>query len=136
MTAKAREESIIYAIPIAVFRPFVAHNSEVLDFLLQSFASNTSNPNDKENLNGKLVSDNVYFSNQQSEMQYFQLLNYKAITDEKDTDFAIRLTKEKGLAAIPLSVFYTHQNQQQLLRFCFAKKEETLEKAAEIICTL
>ena len=76
MTAKAREESIIYAIPIAVFRPFVAHNSEVLDFLLQSFASNTSNPNDKENVNGKLVSDSVYFSNQQSEMQYFQLLNY------------------------------------------------------------
>jgi methionine aminotransferase len=67
---------------------------------------------------------------------YFQLLNYKAITNEKDTDFAIRLTKEKGLASIPLSVFYTKQNQQQLLRFCFAKKEETLEKAAEIICTL
>ena len=67
---------------------------------------------------------------------YFQLLNYKAITDEKDTDFAIRLTKEKGLASIPLSVFYTQQNQQHLLRFCFAKKEETLEKAAEIICKI
>jgi CBS domain-containing protein len=76
MTAKAREESIIYAIPIAVFRPFVANNSEVLDFLLQSFATNTSNPNDKENLSGKLISDNVYYSNQQSEMQYFQLLAY------------------------------------------------------------
>ena len=47
-------------------------------------------------------------------------------TDEKDTDFSIRLTKEKGLASIPLSVFYTTQKQQQLLRFCFAKKEETL----------
>jgi methionine aminotransferase len=67
---------------------------------------------------------------------YFQLLNYKNITDEKDTDFAIRLTKEKGLASIPLSVFYSNQQQQHLLRFCFAKKEETLEKAAEIICTL
>ena len=76
MTAKAREESIIYAIPIAVFRPFVANNSNVLDFLLQSFASNTSNPSDKENLGGKLISDNVYYSNQQSEMQYFQLLTY------------------------------------------------------------
>ncbi|HWS60319.1 MAG TPA: DUF294 nucleotidyltransferase-like domain-containing protein [Flavobacterium sp.] len=76
MTAKAREESIIYAIPIAVFRPFVANNSQVLDFLLQSFASNTSNPNDKENLSGKLISDNVYFSGQQSEMQYFQSLSY------------------------------------------------------------
>jgi methionine aminotransferase len=67
---------------------------------------------------------------------YFQLLNYKNITDEKDTDLAIRLTKENGLASIPLSVFYTNQEQQQLLRFCFAKKEETLEKAAEIICKI
>ncbi len=67
---------------------------------------------------------------------YFQLLNYKAITQEKDTDFAIRLTKEKGLASIPLSVFYSNQQQQQLLRFCFAKKEETLEKAAEILCKI
>ena len=67
---------------------------------------------------------------------YFQLLNYKSITDEMDTDFAIRLTKEKGLASIPLSVFYTNKQQQHLLRFCFAKKEETLEKAAEIICRL
>lgn len=76
MTAKAREESIIYAIPIAVFRPFVANNSEVLDFLLHSFATNTSNPNDKENLGGKLISDNVFYSGQQSEIQYFQSLSY------------------------------------------------------------
>ncbi|MES2573666.1 MAG: DUF294 nucleotidyltransferase-like domain-containing protein [Bacteroidota bacterium] len=76
MTAKAREESIIYAIPITIFRPFVAQNPDVLDFLLQSFATNTSNPSDKENLSGKLITDNVYYSNQQSEMQYFQLLNY------------------------------------------------------------
>lgn len=67
---------------------------------------------------------------------YFHLLNYKNITDEKDTDFAVRLTKEKGLASIPLSVFYSNQQQQQLLRFCFAKKEETLEKAAEILCKI
>jgi methionine aminotransferase len=67
---------------------------------------------------------------------YFQLLNYNAISDETDTDFAIRLTKEKGLASIPLSVFYTNKQQQHLLRFCFAKKEETLEKAAEVICKL
>jgi len=76
MTAKAREESIIYAIPIATFRPFVANNSEVLDFLLHSFASNTSNPTDKENISGKLISDNVYFSDQQAEIQYFQSLSY------------------------------------------------------------
>jgi len=67
---------------------------------------------------------------------YFQLLNYKRITEEKDTDFAIRLTKEKKLASIPLSVFYTSKKDDKLLRFCFAKKEETLLQAAEIICKL
>ncbi|MFV7235583.1 DUF294 nucleotidyltransferase-like domain-containing protein [Flavobacterium sp. ZB4R12] len=76
MTAKAREESIVYAIPIATFRPFVANNSEVLNFLLESFAVNTRNPKDKENLIGKLISDNVFYSDQQSEMQYFQSLSY------------------------------------------------------------
>ena len=58
MTAKARQECIVYAIPIATFRPFVANNPNVLDFLLESFATNTNNPNDK-NLKGKLLSDNV-----------------------------------------------------------------------------
>lgn len=64
---------------------------------------------------------------------YFQLANYKNISDEKDTDFAIRLTKEKKLATVPLSVFYHKHTDNKLLRFCFAKKDETLEKAAEII---
>ncbi len=76
MTAKAREESVIYAIPITTFRPFVANNSEVLNYLLESFAVNTRNPKDKENLIGKLMSDNVYYSGQKSEMQYFQSLSY------------------------------------------------------------
>ncbi|MCW3076927.1 MAG: aminotransferase class I/II-fold pyridoxal phosphate-dependent enzyme [Bacteroidetes bacterium] len=64
---------------------------------------------------------------------YFQLLNYKKISDEKDTEFAIRMTKENKLAAVPLSVFYTNKTDNKLLRFCFAKKEETLKRAAEII---
>lgn len=64
---------------------------------------------------------------------YFQLVCFKKISDEKDTDFAIRLTKEKKLAAVPLSVFYSKHTDNKLLRFCFAKKDETLEKAAEII---
>lgn len=76
MTATTREESIVYAIPIATFRPFVANNSDVLNFLLESFASNTKNPNDKENSRGKLLSDNVFYSEQQSEIQYFQSLSY------------------------------------------------------------
>ena len=76
MTAKAREESIVYALPIKTFKPFVAQNTEVLDFLLESFASNTRNPLDKEN-RGKLITDNV-FSEQKSsnEIQYFQSLSY------------------------------------------------------------
>ena len=75
MTAKAREESIVYAIPIATFRPFVAKNSEVLNFLLESFANNTSNPADKEN-RGKLLSDNVAYTSKPTEIQYFQSLLY------------------------------------------------------------
>ena len=64
---------------------------------------------------------------------YFQLMSYKDISTESDTDFAIKLTKENKLATIPLSVFYTNKYDNKILRFCFAKKDETLEKAAEII---
>jgi len=75
MTAKTREDCIVYAIPIAVFKPFVAQNPQVLDFLLESFATNTRNPFDKEN-RGKLITDNVYTDGQQNEIQYFQSLAY------------------------------------------------------------
>ena len=71
-----------------------------------------------------------------SKATYFQVLNYEAISDEKDTDFAKRLTTEFGVASIPLSVFNTHHLDQKVLRFCFAKKEETLLKAAAILNTL
>lgn len=64
---------------------------------------------------------------------YFQLLSYKNISTEKDTDFAIRLTKEYKIASIPVSVFYQKNIDEKVLRFCFAKKEETLERAAEIL---
>jgi CBS domain-containing protein len=76
MTSKSREESIVYAIPIATFRPFVANNPDVLNFLLESFATNTWHPKEKENLRDKLASDNVFFIDQKSEMQYFQSLTY------------------------------------------------------------
>jgi methionine transaminase len=67
---------------------------------------------------------------------YFQVLNYSAITDEADTDFAVRLVKEHKIAAVPLSVFYPADPGHRLLRFCFAKKEETLLRAAEILRSL
>ncbi|TXK75829.1 methionine aminotransferase [Mesonia sp. K4-1] len=68
-----------------------------------------------------------------SQGTYFQTASYKNITHEKDTDFALRLIKEKGLATIPISVFNKNQQDDSMLRFCFAKKEETLKAAAEII---
>ena len=57
MTARAREESIIYAIPILTFKPLVASNEAVLNFLLEIFGSNSSNPNEIEQ-NGKLLYEN------------------------------------------------------------------------------
>ena len=62
---------------------------------------------------------------------YFQLLDYSAITDEKDMDFALRLTREHGVASIPTSAFLYKQPPPPVLRFCFAKKDETLEKACD-----
>ncbi|MEM6720526.1 MAG: methionine aminotransferase [Bacteroidota bacterium] len=68
-----------------------------------------------------------------SEGTYFQVLSYDNITDERDTEFAIRLTKEHKVASIPLSVFNTNKEDHKLLRFCFAKTEETLAQAAAIL---
>lgn len=62
---------------------------------------------------------------------YFQLYKYDRISDEADRDFAIRITKEYGVASIPVSAFYQSGKDDRVVRFCFAKKEETLEKAAE-----
>jgi methionine aminotransferase len=67
---------------------------------------------------------------------YFQCLSYKKFNRERDTEFAIRLTKEAGVASIPVSVFYHDKIDERILRFCFAKKNETLEKAAEKICSV
>jgi CBS domain-containing protein len=69
---KAREESIIYAIPIAVFRPFVANNAAVLNFLLETLQ--LISPVIKTmKTRGSLISDTVFYTDQQSEMQYFQI---------------------------------------------------------------
>jgi methionine aminotransferase len=62
---------------------------------------------------------------------YFQMLNYAKITQERDFDFALRLTKDFKVASIPTSVFYQKKLDNNVLRFCFAKENETLEKAAE-----
>jgi methionine aminotransferase len=67
---------------------------------------------------------------------YFQLLEYSAITSEPDMDFALRLTREHGVASIPTSAFLYKQPAPPVLRFCFAKKDETLRAAAERLRSL
>ena len=62
---------------------------------------------------------------------YFQLLDYSDITVEGDMDFALRLTREHGVASIPTSAFLYRQTPPLALRFCFAKKDETLRAAAD-----
>lgn len=71
-----------------------------------------------------------------SQGTYFQLLNYSQITDESDVELAKRLTIEHGVASIPISVFNEGLLDNKILRFCFAKKDETLEKAVAILARL
>lgn len=66
-----------------------------------------------------------------SKGSYFICGKYDRISDEKDSDFAIRITKEFGVAVIPVSVFYKNETDNKVVRFCFCKKEETLEAAVE-----
>jgi methionine aminotransferase len=66
---------------------------------------------------------------------FFQMLDFSAITDERDADFALRLTREHGVAAIPISPFLSAGAPAgPVLRFCFAKRDATLERAAERLC--
>lgn len=67
----------------------------------------------------------------ESHGSYFICAKYNRISDENDKDFAIRLTKEAGVATIPVSAFYHNGKDDKVLRFCFSKKEETLEQAVE-----
>jgi methionine aminotransferase len=62
---------------------------------------------------------------------YFICAKYDRISDEGDRDFAIRITKEYGVATIPVSVFYKAGTDNKVIRFCFSKKRETLEKAVD-----
>lgn len=62
---------------------------------------------------------------------YFECYSYAGFSKENDFDLAVRLTKEKGVTAIPLSSFYKNKVDNKVLRFCFAKKEETLQQAVE-----
>ncbi|MBO9727114.1 MAG: methionine aminotransferase [Chitinophaga sp.] len=65
-----------------------------------------------------------------SQGSYFQLMKYDRISEEGDKDFAVRLTRDFGVAVIPVSAFYQDGKDDHVIRFCFAKKQSTLEQAA------
>ncbi len=67
---------------------------------------------------------------------YFQCYTYERISDEADKELSMRLTKEKGVATIPVSAFYKDGTDNKVIRFCFAKKKETLEAAVEKLLSL
>ncbi|QEC68094.1 aminotransferase class I/II-fold pyridoxal phosphate-dependent enzyme [Panacibacter ginsenosidivorans] len=64
---------------------------------------------------------------------YFECYSYAGFSNETDKDFVMRLTKEKGVVAIPISAFYKEATDNKVVRFCFAKREETLKKAVDKI---
>ncbi|AMR77415.1 pyridoxal phosphate-dependent aminotransferase [Cupriavidus nantongensis] len=71
-----------------------------------------------------------------SDGTYFQCVDYSAISDLSEADFAMWLTREIGVAAIPVSAFYSQPRESGVVRFCFAKKEETLALALERLAKL
>jgi methionine aminotransferase len=83
----------------------------------------------KRNYFNRLLKGTPYLL-QPTQGSYFQLVNFSGISAEPDTDFALRLLKEGGVAAAPLSLFMHKKKTTQYLRFCFAKKNETLEEVA------
>lgn len=71
-----------------------------------------------------------------SQGSYFQVASYANISTEPDTDFCIRLAKEFGVAAIPLSVFNANGEDRHLIRFCYAKTDATLQAAIKVLCKI
>jgi len=67
---------------------------------------------------------------------YFQLASFAAISNKSDIDFCEELTKKHGVAAIPVSAFYSNKFDHQLVRFCFAKDNETIIKATKLLCAI
>jgi len=76
---------------------------------------------------------NSRFKPLHSKGTYFQLLDYSAISDSKDTEFAKWMTREQGVASIPVSVFYTASSEEKVIRICFAKTEELLREAGALM---
>lgn len=100
------------------------------------------NPRNYEDLSGfyqekrdlflELIKDSR-FNFVPSKGTYFQAVGYSDISTENDMDFCRRLTIDKGVAAIPISAFNLNKHDDHMIRFCFAKTDETLRQAAEIL---
>jgi methionine aminotransferase len=89
----------------------------------------------KRDLFCRLVADSP-FKALPSTGTYFQLLDYSDFSNETDSALAVRLTREAKIASVPVSAFYQTDPGHRVLRFCFAKDDETLARAAEILCGL
>ena len=105
-----------------------------------ALASFLQNENEYLQLGKMLQQKRDYFKNLMAKTKfepipsygsYFQIYSYKNISDEKEYDMAVRLVKEFGVATIPVSSFYHDTVENKVLRFCFAKKESTLDAAVE-----
>ena len=79
---------------------------------------------------------NSRFKFKPSRGSYFQAADYSEISKDNDLKFVTWLTQEKGVAAIPVSAFNLDKKDEKMIRFCFAKTDESLIKAAEILCKL
>jgi methionine aminotransferase len=90
----------------------------------------------KRNLLLELLRDLPFTIHQKAQGSYFQLASYEKINDMPDKEFAIWLTKEYGVATIPVSAFNHNGKDDKLIRFCFAKKDETLELACQRLSKL
>jgi len=64
------------------------------------------------------------------------MMQYDAVSNLPDIEFARWMTMEHGVASIPISVFYHNKTDHNVVRFCFAKKVDTLERAAEKLCRI
>ncbi len=96
----------------------------------------------KKDLFGQILT-NTRFTPIPTYGSYFQLADYSNVSDESDIDFAIRMTKEHKVAVIPVSVFYSNDENEQrnhlnakLIRFCFGKTEQILHQASEKLCKI
>lgn len=110
-----------------------------------AIADHLANPDNYESIAGMYQQKRDYFLDQMSGSRftpvqasgtYFQLMNYSAISDMNDVKMAEWLCKEKGVAAIPMSIFYQDRQDNKVLRFCFAKGEDTLSAAAKLLSAL